>query len=205
MSKKKKPNNNNQSESNGDVKPELEEVELHPGEEDATGQDPEVAEAPQEAATDEDHLRTELDEARAEAQEYLDGWQRARAEFANYKKRVERANQDSYKRVTGDVLSRYLSILDDMELALKDRPREGDAAAWAEGIEMIYHKLLGMLEAEGVERIQAQGEVFDPSLHEALSHEESSEYENGQIIEVIRQGYKLGERILRPSLVRVAK
>jgi molecular chaperone GrpE len=182
-----------------------EEEKLHPGDESATDQEMGSVEETLESEDGEAQLTAELCEARAEAQEYLDGWQRARAEFANYKKRVERENQDRYKRVTGDVLSRYLSVIDDMELALRERPQEGDAGAWAKGVELIYQKLLGMLEAEGVERIQAEGEIFDPLLHEALSHEESSEYEDDQIIEVIRQGYKMGERVLRPALVRVAK
>jgi len=148
---------------------------------------------------------SELERARAEGQEYLDGWQRARAEFANYKKRVERESQESHKRSAGVIFCRYLGIIDDMELALRERPTDGDAAEWAEGIGLIYQKLLSLLEAEGVERIQAEGEIFDPNFHEALSHEESSEHSESQVIEVIRQGYILGERVLRPALVRVAK
>lgn len=148
---------------------------------------------------------SDLERARAEGQEYLDGWQRARAEFANYKKRVERESQQSYKRSAGDIFCRFLGIIDDMELALRERPTDGDAAVWAEGIGIIYQKLLSLLEAEGVERIQAEEEIFDPNYHEALSHEESSEHSEGQVIEVIRQGYILGERVLRPALVRVAK
>ncbi len=186
-------------------KPIPDEEKLHPSDETAADQDKEKAEESQEVVDEESQWAEELSAARAEAQEYLDGWQRARAEFANYKKRVERENRDSYKRVTGDILSRYLSVIDDLELALKERPQEGDAGAWAKGIELIYQKLLGLLETEGVERIQAEGETFDPMLHEALSHEESSDHQDGQIIEVIRQGYRMGERVLRPALVRVAK
>jgi len=148
---------------------------------------------------------SELERARAEGQEYLDGWQRARAEFANYKKRVERESRESHKRSAADIFCRYLGIIDDMELALRERPTDGDAAEWAEGIRIIYQKLLSLLKLEGVERIQAEGEIFDPNYHEALSHEESSEHGENQVIEVIRQGYILGERVLRPALVRVAK
>lgn len=150
-------------------------------------------------------FEAELERVRAEAQEYLDGWQRARAEFANYRKRIERENEENYKRVAGDILCRYLGIIDDLELALRERPEEGDAGTWADGIGIIHQKLISLLEAEGVELIEAQDKHFDPNFHEALSHEENSEYEEGQIIEVIRQGYRLGERVLRPALVRVAK
>lgn len=152
-----------------------------------------------------DALRSELDRVRAEGEEYLDGWQRARAEFANYKKRVNREAQQSYKRSAGDVLCHFLPIIDDLELALRERPKEGDGAVWADGIAIIRQKLLGLLEAEGVEQMKAQGEIFDPNFHEALSHEDSSQHKEGQVIEVIRQGYQLEDRVLRPALVRVAK
>ncbi|HSB88854.1 MAG TPA: nucleotide exchange factor GrpE [Anaerolineales bacterium] len=146
-----------------------------------------------------------LTRLRAEADEYLDGWQRARAEFANYKKRVEREQQEGRARAAADILVRFLSVLDDMERAMRDRPTEGDAAAWADGIDLIYRKLLMLLEAEGVEIIDAQGATFDPTLHEAVTHESSDDHHEGQVIEVIQQGYRLGERVLRPALVRVAK
>ncbi len=203
MLKSKKNADNHPAPDEG--KPIPDEEKLHPSDETAADQAKETVEESQEVVDEESQWAEELSAARAEAQEYLDGWQRARAEFANYKKRVERENRESYKRVAGDILSRYLSVIDDLELALKERPQEGDAGAWAKGIELIYQKLLGLLEAEGVERIQAEGETFDPMLHEALSHEESSDHQDGQIIEVIRQGYRMGERVLRPALVRVAK
>jgi molecular chaperone GrpE len=191
------------------------EVEDLAGQSETSAQDLASSEEAHEDGKEQDHddatgddietLRAELDRVRAEGQEYLDGWQRARAEFANFKKRVERENQDQYKRVAGDILSRYLGIIDDLELALRERPQDGDAATWADGIAIIHQKLIGVLEAEGVELIEAQGKQFDPNVHEALSHEETSEHEEGEVIEVIRQGYRMGERVLRPALVRVAK
>jgi molecular chaperone GrpE len=95
--------------------------------------------------------------------------------------------------------------MDDLERALKDRPSDGDAASWAEGIELIYRKLSALFIAEGVEEILADGTSFDPALHEALSHEESDEHAEGQVIEVVQRGYRMGDRVLRPALVRVAK
>lgn len=141
----------------------------------------------------------------AQAAEYLEGWQRARAEFSNYKKRVDRELQDAYSRATGDVITRYLSILDDLERALKDAPDEGEAARWAEGVDLIYRKLKAMIDAEGVEVIEAAGQPFDPNLHEAISHEESDELQEGYVIDVVQQGYRMGDRVLRPAMVRVAK
>ncbi len=150
-------------------------------------------------------LQHELEQTKAQAQEYLEGWQRARAEFANYKKRVTRDQEDVRLRIAADTLSKYLGVIDDLERALKERPEDGEAAAWAEGIELIYRKTYGVLETEGVEVIDAEGEHFDPNMHEAISHDESDDHEEGDIIEVVQPGYRLGERVLRPAMVRVAK
>lgn len=138
-------------------------------------------------------------------EEYLDGWQRARADFANYKKRIEREQREAYRRAAGDILTRYLGIVDDLERAMKDRPTEGDPGNWADGVELIYRKLRSVLEAEGVESIEALGQPFDPNLHEAISHEESDEQPAGYVIDVVQQGYRMGDQVLRPALVRVAK
>ena len=150
-------------------------------------------------------LLQDLAQARAEANEYLDGWQRARAEFANYKKRVDRELAQANMTATGNVIKRYLSILDDLERALKNRPQNSEGAAWANGIELIYRKFLSILENEGVKAMDAEGQVFDPNLHEALSSEENDEHDSGEIIEVVQQGYMLDDRVLRPALVRVAR
>ncbi|MEE9267268.1 MAG: nucleotide exchange factor GrpE, partial [Gammaproteobacteria bacterium] len=150
-------------------------------------------------------LQHELEQAKAQAQEYLEGWQRARAEFANYKKRVARDQEDARQRIAADTLMKYLGVIDDLERALKERPDDGEAEAWAEGIELIYRKMSGVLETEGVEVIDAEGENFDPTMHEAISHDESEEHEEGEVIEVVQPGYRLGERVLRPAMVRVAK
>lgn len=150
-------------------------------------------------------LRHELDQAKEQAQEYLEGWQRARAEFANYKKRVTRDQEEARMRIAGETLTKYLGVIDDLERALKEPPPDGEAAAWAEGIELIYRKMYGVLETEGVEIIDAEGEHFDPALHEAISHDESEDHEEGEVIEVVQPGYRMGDRVLRPAMVRVAK
>jgi molecular chaperone GrpE len=148
----------------------------------------------------------EMERLKAQSTEYLDGWQRARAEFANYKKRIEREQEENRARVVADMLQDFVTILDDLERALRDRPTEGEASAWASGIDMIQRKLMAILDAEGVRPvIPAAGETFDPNVHEAVSHEVSPDHTEGQIIDVIHQGYRIGERIIRPALVRVAK
>ena len=158
-----------------------------------------AADLPEQAAA-------EIARLQGQAAEYLDGWQRARAEFANYKKRIEREQEEARARVVADLLQDFTAILDDLERALKDRPVDGDAGAWASGIDMIQRKLMAVLEAEGVKAILAvPGDPFDPNVHEAVSHEANEAFSEGQVIDIIHQGYRIGERVIRPALVRVAK
>lgn len=150
-------------------------------------------------------LKKDLEEIRSKADEYLDGWQRSRAEFANYKKRMDRDQAQIYQTAAGSIIKRYLEILDDLDRALKNRPQNGDGAGWAAGIDLIYRKFQTILESEGVKIMEAEGKIFDPNLHEAISQTEVPGFESGQIVEVIQKGYMLGDRVLRHALVRVAK
>jgi len=150
-------------------------------------------------------LSEELQQAQDQAKSFFDGWQRERADFANYKRRVDRDQQMMSQNITGEVVKKYLTVLDDLDRALKTRPTEGPAAAWSNGIELIQRKLQNILDAEGVKRMPAEKEQFNPARHEAISYEESPDHESGQIIEVVQQGYTIGDRVLRPALVRVAR
>lgn len=149
-------------------------------------------------------LKSSLDEMTVKAEEYLDGWQRSRAEFANYKKRILKENTEIHQVARGDVIKIYLDILDDLERALDEKPTEEEGKSWAEGIELIVQKLRTRLEVEGIKPMDPLGEEFDPLIHEALMKEEADEYESGQIIEVVQKGYWIGDKVLRPALVRVA-
>jgi molecular chaperone GrpE len=152
-------------------------------------------------------LRSERDQALVKANEYLEGWQRERAEFFNYKKRMERELSQGGLNAFGNAIRRYLDIADDLARALKNsnRPLEGNGAIWAEGIDLIHRKLVGAFEADGVKMIDIEGKYFDPNLHEAISNEDSPDHESGQIIDVVQPGYILGERVIRPARVRVAR
>lgn len=150
-------------------------------------------------------LAPALEQARALADEYLDGWQRARAEFLNYKKRVERDQEASQALAAASIHTHYLGVIDDLERALKERPRGPEIDAWTAGVEMILHKLETALEAAGVEPVPAEGQRFDPALHEAISYESSDGFSEGQVIEVVQRGFRLGDRVLRPARVRVAR
>ncbi|MCL5428613.1 MAG: nucleotide exchange factor GrpE [Chloroflexi bacterium] len=164
-----------------------------------------VAEQPSDGKNELSALQEKLAETEAKAAEHLDGWQRAQAEFSNYKKRLAREQEQQAAEVRGRVLKRYLEIVDDLELALKNAPKDGPGADWAQGIELIYKKLVSFLESEGLTRMDPLGEPFDANLHEAVTQEESPDHESGTIIEVLRPGYLLAERVLRPASVKVAK
>ncbi len=158
-----------------------------------------------EELTEVGRLEEELEEARAEADEYLDGWRRAQAEFSNYKKR-QRAEQAKVRELANaNLLRKLLPVLDDFERAMVTMPDGLDKLSWSQGLLMIMRKLEAILETEGVEPIETEGEAFDPNYHEAVTHEEIPGYKEGQIIGEVQRGYVLGDRVLRPALVRVAK
>ena len=147
-------------------------------------------------------LRKRLEEVQAKAAENLDGWQRSQAEFINYKNRVQRDREMDYASMKGDIIRKVLPVLDDLERSLAHRP-EGDS--WANGMELVARKFQNILEAEGVKRIEGAGQSFDPNFHEAISSEPSEVVESGHVIEVVQNGYMLGERVIRPAMVRVAQ
>lgn len=150
-------------------------------------------------------LAAQLAAAEALAAEYLDGWQRARAELANYKKRVERERAVWGEITSIEVIAQFLPILDDFERALESPSPETQGQPWLEGITMIYRKLLGILEALNVTEIEAEGQFFDPTLHEAITYEASDDHGEEQIIAVVQKGYMLNDKVVRPARVRVAR
>jgi molecular chaperone GrpE len=149
-----------------------------------------------------DELKKKLAEANSKTSEYKDSWLRSQAEFQNYRKRLERDNEMMYFSMKGDILKKVLPVLDDLERALQNRSAED---AWASGIELIVRKFQNILESEGLKKIDALGKEFDPNFHEALSHESANGVQSGHVIAVVQNGYILGERVIRPALVRVAQ
>ncbi len=145
-----------------------------------------------------DHLKQKVDE-------FSDGWQRERAEFANYRKRMSRDLDSQKINNKIDLIKKYLAVKDDLERALKNMPAALTDEPWIDGIHLINQKLSNLLDGEGIQTIPAEGAAFDPEIHEAISHEDNPEVESGFIIEVVQQGYTIGERVVRPSQVRVAK
>lgn len=149
-----------------------------------------------------DDLKKRLAEAEAKTSEYKDNWLRSQAEFQNYRKRIDRDNEMMYVSMKGDIIKKVLPVLDDLERALQNRPA-GDA--WANGIELVARKFQNILESEGLKKIEALGAEFDPNFHEAISHEPANGAKSGHVIGVVQNGYMIGDRVIRPALVRVAQ
>ena len=169
--------------------------------EEITAEEEQIPPTPEEAI---ETLHSELEQAQQKADENLDGWQRAAAEFANYKKRIERDQKQLQQKFVGDILLKYVEIIEDFDRALENRPEGKDGAEWAAGIEIIYRKFVNILENEGVTEMEVEGQLFNPNFHEAIAQEESPDHESGEIIETISKGYMIGERVLRPAVVKVA-
>lgn len=159
-------------------------------------------ESGEQLAAEVDALRRQLEDAETKLAESVEGWRRSVADFQNYKKRIERDNEMMYVSMKGDIIKKVLPALDDLERALQNRPEDN---GWANGIELIARKLQSMLDSEGVKRIDAEGMEFNPNLHEAISHEPNEKVESGYVIAIVQNGYMLGERVIRPALVRVAQ
>ncbi len=173
-----------------------------PAEEENEVQQSEVVEAPEARDAEVEALESRIKELERKAAENLDGWQRSVAEFQNYKKRIDRDRESDKAIMKGDLIKRVLPVLDDLERAIKDRPQD---SPWAAGIELITRKFESILKAEGIVRIDAEGQPFDPTYHEAISYEPADGVESGNVIGVVQNGYMLGDYIIRPAQVRVAR
>jgi molecular chaperone GrpE len=172
--------------------------------ESASAQVEPVESAPGEAADGNLTLEQQLQAAQEQAAEYLDGWQRARAELDNYRKRTERERAQRETAILAELIDGQLDIMDDFDRAMENLPEDIAEHEWINGIKLIYQKSLAQLQELGVEEIETEGVAFDPNLHEAVTHEESDTHDSGTIIGVLRKGYTRHGRVIRAALVRVA-
>jgi molecular chaperone GrpE len=129
---------------------------------------------------------------------------RTAAEFDNYRKRVERDRREQADAMAADALADLLPILDDLERALQ-APSGGDADSFRKGVELIHRQMLELLRKRGVKSIEAVGADFDPRFHESVVSEATSDHREGEVLQELRRGYMLGDRLLRPAMVKVAK
>ncbi len=148
----------------------------------------------------EDAYETPAELAPPDARRYLENWRRAQADLENYKKRVEQERAEAARFACLPVVLNILPVLDDMERALQAIPEKLAHLSWTEGIRLIYRKLQATLEAQGVCEIKAQGEAFDPCVHEAVGQACGEE---GAVIEEVQKGYTLHGRVIRPTCVIV--
>ncbi len=149
-------------------------------------------------------LAAVLATARKEAAEFKEGWLRERADFNNYKKRVEGQMKDLRDSAAVEAMLALLPIIDDFERAMANVPPELNDHPWMNGVGGIHRKFQKTLEEKGVTVLDPVGQVFDPTRHEAVSTEQSSEVESGHVIATLQKGYVRGERVLRPAIVKIA-
>jgi molecular chaperone GrpE len=166
----------------------------NPGEQTAPISEERQADAQQDPALD---LRRERDALQ-------DRLLRTAAEFDNYRKRMDRERRDLSEYAAADIVSEILPILDNFERALQ-APSGVDEGSFRKGIELIHKQMLDLLRKRGVRPIDALGADFDPNVHEAVIHEASDTHREGEVMQELQRGYRLGERLLRPAMVKVAK
>ena len=145
-------------------------------------------------------LKQVLAEERVKAEGYLANWQRAQADFINYKRRTEQEREEISKFANATLMFSLLPVLDDLERAFTSIPPRLDKLGWVDGIKLIERKLRASLEAQGLSEIKALGEPFDPNWHEAVRQDKGTE---GMVIEEVQKGYKFRDRVIRPSKVVV--
>jgi molecular chaperone GrpE len=148
-------------------------------------------------------LERELAEVRARAEEHLYNWQRSAADFSNFRRRTDEERAVASQFSNALLIGKLLAVLDDFDRALESVPADAHDS-WIEGVQLVERKLRGVVESEGVTAIPAVGEPFDPNLHEAVAHEETADHPDNHVIGEVQRGYRLHDRVLRPSLVRVA-
>lgn len=150
------------------------------------------------------NLMQALIAAQQEAQSNKDGWQRAMAEFANYKKRETRKQRERFQRASLDTLESLLPVIDDFDRAFENVPPDIRENPWFDGVAMIQRKLETLLGKYQIEAIDPTGEPFDPNFHEAIGADDSADVESGHVTATLQKGYRAGKTMLRPALVRVA-
>ena len=150
-------------------------------------------------------LKARIKELETSAEEANNRLLRLAADFDNYKKRARQDQMDTINYASATVVERLLPVLDDFQRALDDHAPAGVDEGWLKGLRLTYQKLQEILSAQGVEPIEAVGNAFDPKLHEAVGSEESSEHPEDTVVLELRRGYRLRDRVIRPSLVKVAR
>jgi len=150
-------------------------------------------------------LQARIAQLEKEVAEYKDNWLRAAADFKNFKRRTDQERADLIRGASAGLLLKLLPVVDDIERALNSVTPDVASTPWYGGFKLIPQKLQTVLESEGVTRIAALGEDFDPNIHEAVIYEAAGEGQEGKVIAELQKGYKLRDRVLRPTMVKVGQ
>jgi molecular chaperone GrpE len=164
-----------------------------------------ITEPPPQASAGEAMISTDpVADLQRERDDYYDRWTRKAAEFDNYRKRVERERREHSEQAIVDLLQELLLVVDDFDRALTAEAGGERGEAYRRGIELIHAKLYDVLKKYGVRPIDALGADFDPNFHQAVIQESSPDHREGEVIGELRKGYMIGDRLLRPAMVKVA-
>jgi len=148
---------------------------------------------------------TELELLQAKLDEQENSYLRLRADFDNYRRRVQKDTEAASKYRAQSLVSDILPVLDNFERAIDTAPQTEEAQSFVKGVEMVYRSLKTALEAEGVQEIAPDGQAFDPNFHQAVMQEPSEEHESGIVIQTLQKGYQLKDRVIRPAMVKVSE
>jgi molecular chaperone GrpE len=164
-----------------------------------------ATEALEEVEASDDAIAADLEKARAEAESYLDDLRRLQADFDNYRKRTLREQTARAASASQALVARLLPVLDNFELAVSSAEQSRDFDRMLKGVEMVFGELREVMEGEGLVKIEAEGKPFDPERHEAVIAVEQEDTEPGTVVDIVRAGYELRGKVLRPAMVKVAK
>lgn len=165
---------------------------------------PAAAEGPDTAAQV-GELQARIAQLEKESSDHRDQWLRSVADFKNYKRRTEQERADLIRSASAGLLLKLLPVADDIERALGSVPPDVAATPWFEGLRLIAQKFQTVMESEGVTPIEALGQDFDPNVHEAVIYEAAGEGQDGKVVAELQKGYKLRDRVLRPTMVKVGQ
>lgn len=149
-------------------------------------------------------VTAELEKLRAENEEIQQRLLRAQADFDNFRRRTVKEKEELGKYASAKLITELLPVIDNFERALNTTGDISDAASYVKGVEMIFRQLEGVLKAEGLTPMEAEGQPFNPEFHQAIMQVESEEHEEGIVVEVVQKGYMLKDKVLRPAMVKVS-
>jgi molecular chaperone GrpE len=157
------------------------------------------------APIDVEQLQARLAQLEKDKEDFRDQWLRATADYKNFKRRTDQERADLIRGASAGLLLKLLPVVDDFERAAASAPEAITNSSWYEGFKLISQKLATILESEGVAPIDALGQPFDPNQHDAVIYEETGEGDDGKVVAELQKGYKLRDRVLRPTMVKVGK